>query len=85
MLTKHSYDALEEWFDALQEANNRRGSAPLPVIVVGSKLDKAKDRAVKPKNLEFQRAKQLPYLEISSKADYKLKELITGIIRALCG
>lgn len=80
-----SYDALEEWYNALQDANNRKGSAPLPVIVVGSKIDKASSRAVKPSKLEFMKTKQLPYLEISAKGDYKLKELITGVVRALCG
>jgi len=85
VLNGYSYDDLEAWYDALQDANNRKGSAPLPVIVVGSKLDLIKDRVVKPKDLEFLRTKQLPYLEISSKADYKLKELLLGVVRALCG
>lgn len=26
-----SYDALESWYDAVQSANSRKGSAPLPV------------------------------------------------------
>ncbi|KAE9975316.1 hypothetical protein BLS_002686 [Venturia inaequalis] len=80
-----SYDALETWYEALQEANNRKGSAPLPVIVVGTKVDKTTSRAVKPKDLEFMKTKGLPYLEISSKGEYKLKELITGLVRSLCG
>jgi GTPase SAR1 family protein len=82
---KHSYEALESWFDAVQDANNRKGSAPLPTIIVGSKLDLAKDRAVEPKDVEFPRNKGLPYLEISSKANHKTKELLLGLVRALLG
>ncbi|KAF2435573.1 P-loop containing nucleoside triphosphate hydrolase protein [Tothia fuscella] len=80
-----SYEALEEWFDAVQSANSRKGSEPLPIIFVGSKLDLAKDRAVKPKDLEFLKTKGLPYLEISSKANYKTRELLLGLVRALLG
>lgn len=53
--------------------------------MVGTKVDQLKDRAVKPKDLEFMRTKQIPYLEISTKANYKTKELLLGIVRALCG
>lgn len=84
-MTLSSYDALEEWCTAFQEANARRGSAPCPVIVVGAKIDQIKDRAVAPEKIEFARVKQLPYLEISSKANYKTKELLLGVVRALCG
>jgi hypothetical protein len=52
---------------------------------VGSKLDLAKDRAVKPKDLEFPKNKGLPYLEMSSKANYKTKELLLGLVRSLLG
>lgn len=40
---------------------------------------------MKPKDIEFARVKQLPYLEISAKANYKTRELLLGIVRALCG
>jgi GTPase SAR1 family protein len=85
LTNEDSYDDLESWFDAVQEANSRKGSAPLPIIVVGSKLDLASKRAVKLKDLEFPKNKGLPYLEISSKANYKTKELLLGLVRALMG
>lgn len=40
---------------------------------------------MKPAQIEFARVKQLPYLEISSKANYKTKELLLGVVRSLCG
>jgi GTPase SAR1 family protein len=81
----HSYDALEPWLDALQAANARRGSAPLPVIVVGTKIDLLSSRTVKPVEVELPHVKKLPYLEISSKGNYKTKELLLGVVRALLG
>ena len=42
-LTKQSsYEAMEEWYDALVKANGRRGSEPLPIIIVGTKADDIK-------------------------------------------
>lgn len=41
-LTKEdSYTAMEDWYDAVVKANGRRGSEPLPVVVVvvGTKAD----------------------------------------------
>lgn len=57
----------------------------MPTIIVGTKVDLLKDRAVKPGDLEFIKNKGLPYLEISSKANYKTKELLLGLVRALLG
>lgn len=37
-----SYNKAEEWYDALIKANGRKGSEPLPVIVVGTKADDIK-------------------------------------------
>ena len=66
-------------------SNGRKGSAPLPVIVVGTKLDQAKDRAVAPKDIDYARKRELPYVEISAKANYKVKELLLGMVRLLLG
>lgn len=76
---------MEEWLDAFNASNGRKGSAPLPVIVVGTKLDQIKDRAVKSKDLDFARKRDLPYVEISAKANYKVKELLLGMVRLLLG
>lgn len=85
-ITKQSsYDALEEWFNAVQSNNGRKGSAPLPVVIVGSKVDLLKDRAVKSKDVDFARTKGLPYMEISSKANYRVKDLLLGLCKALLG
>lgn len=45
----------------------------------------AESRAVKPSKIEFPMTKKLPYLEISSKGNYKTKELLLGIVRSLMG
>jgi hypothetical protein len=42
-LTKEdSYNHVEDWYNEIQQANGRKGSEPLPVIVVGSKADDVK-------------------------------------------
>lgn len=44
-LTKEdSYTAMEDWYDAVVKANGRKGSEPLPVVVVGTKADDIKVR-----------------------------------------
>lgn len=69
----------------MQTANHTRGSSALPTIIVGSKLDLAKDRAVKTADIDFPRKRELPYLEISAKANYKVRELLQGVVRLLVG
>ena len=44
-----------------------------------------KDRAVAPSKLEFVHVKNLPYLEILSKANYKTKKRWMGMVRSLYG
>lgn len=42
-LTKEeSYTAMEDWYDAVIKANGRKGSEPLPIVVVGTKADNIK-------------------------------------------
>ncbi|KAJ9479004.1 putative GTP-binding nuclear protein GSP2/CNR2 (putative) [Pseudozyma hubeiensis] len=85
-LTKEaSYTAMEEWYDAVVKANGRKGSEPLPVIVVGTKADDIKGRDIKPEAIEFPRKKELPYREISSNANYGVKELLLDVCRSLLG
>lgn len=55
------------------------------VVIVGAKVDLIKDRAVKSKDIDFARKQNLPYMEISSKANYHVKELLTGICKQLLG
>lgn len=80
-----SYDALEEWVNEVQTHNGRRGSEPLPLIIAGTKLDRIAERAVKSADIEFPRAKKLPYIEISSKANYRVNDLLLGLCKALLG
>lgn len=41
-----SYTAMEDWYDAVIKANGRKGSEPLPVVVVGTKADDIKVRSL---------------------------------------
>lgn len=63
-----SYQAMEAWYDAVVKANGRKGSEPLPIIVVGTKADDIKGRELKPEAIEFPRKKEHPYREISAQA-----------------
>ncbi|KAN0061756.1 hypothetical protein ACQY0O_005748 [Thecaphora frezii] len=80
-----SYSVAEEWYDALQKANGRKGSEPLPVIIVGTKADDIKGRELKPEQIEFPRKKEHPYREISSKANYGIKDIYLQICKGLLG
>ena len=85
-LTKEdSYTAMEDWYDAVIKANGRKGSEPLPILVVGTKADDIKGRDIKPEAIEFPRKKELPYREISSNANYGVKELLLDVCKALLG
>ncbi|SNX84487.1 related to GSP1 - GTP-binding protein of the ras superfamily [Melanopsichium pennsylvanicum] len=85
-LTKQaSYEAMEEWYDAVVKANGRRGSEPLPIVVVGTKADDIKARELKPEAIEFPRKKEHPYREISAHANYGVKELLLDVCKALLG
>jgi GTPase SAR1 family protein len=81
----YSYEALENWYHALQDANSRKGSALLPKIIVGSNLNLQKHRSVKVKEVEVARSKYMAYLEVSSKAKYKTKEFLLGLVKVLSG
>jgi hypothetical protein len=37
---------MEDWYDAVIKANGRKGSEPLPVVVVGTKADDIKVRSL---------------------------------------
>ncbi|KAL7413042.1 P-loop containing nucleoside triphosphate hydrolase protein [Mrakia frigida] len=80
-----SYENLVKWYDAVDVANGRKGSEPLPVIIVGTKVDDIKARDVKVKDIEFPRKKGLTYVEISAKANYNVKELLLEVVKALLG
>lgn len=54
-------------------------------MIVGAKVDLLTSRAVKSKDIDFARKQNLPYMEISSKANYHIKELLTGICKQLLG
>ncbi|EPQ28621.1 uncharacterized protein PFL1_03924 [Pseudozyma flocculosa PF-1] len=85
LTNEESYKAMEEWYDALQKANGRKGSEPLPIIVVGTKADDIKGRELKPDQIEFPRKKEHPYREISAKANYGIKDLYLEICKGLLG
>lgn len=80
-----SYKAMEEWYDTLMKSNGRRGSEPLPVIIVGTKADDIKGRELKPEVIEFPKKKDHKYREISSEANYGVKELLLEICKCLLG
>lgn len=42
LTNEESYSAMEEWYDAVVKANGRKGSEPLPIVVVGTKADDIK-------------------------------------------
>ncbi|CBQ73149.1 related to GSP1-GTP-binding protein of the ras superfamily [Sporisorium reilianum SRZ2] len=85
-LTKEdSYTAMEDWYDAVVKANGRKGSEPLPIVVVGTKADDIKGRELKPEAIEFPRKKELPYREISADANYGVKELLLDVCKGLLG
>lgn len=83
--SRASYDALEEWVAEVQAHNARRGSEPLPVIVAGTKLDRLADRATPSAAIELPRVRKLPYIEISSRANYRVSDLLLGLCKALLG
>ncbi|ETS64680.1 hypothetical protein PaG_00627 [Moesziomyces aphidis] len=80
-----SYTAMEDWYDAVIKANGRKGSEPLPVVVVGTKADDIKGRDIKPAAIEFPRKKEHTYREISAQANYGVKELLLDVCKALLG
>lgn len=85
LTSEASYKAMEEWYDALLKSNGRRGSEPLPVIIVGTKADDIKGRELKPEAIEFPKKKEHKYREISSEANYGVKELLLEICKCLLG
>jgi hypothetical protein len=76
---------MEKWYEAFMTANGRKGSAPLPVIVAGTKIDNTKGREVQTKDVEWPKKKGLEYREISSKANFGVKELVLDLLKALLG
>ncbi|KAJ1025282.1 hypothetical protein NDA13_004099 [Ustilago tritici] len=85
LTSQGSYEAMEEWYDAVVKANGRKGSEPLPIVVVGTKADDIKGRELKPDAIEFPRKKEHPYREISAEANYGVKELLLEVCKALLG
>ncbi|SPO25499.1 related to GSP1 - GTP-binding protein of the ras superfamily [Ustilago trichophora] len=85
LTSEDSYSAMEEWYDAVIKANGRKGSEPLPIVVVGTKADDIKGRELKPEAIEFPRKKEHPYREISAQANYGVKELLLDVCKALLG
>jgi GTPase SAR1 family protein len=81
----NSYKGMEKWYEAFMTANGRKGSAPLPVIVAGTKIDDTKGREVQTKDVEWPKKKGLEYREISSKANFGVKELVLDLLKALLG
>jgi hypothetical protein len=67
------------------DSSRNRCLTALQVVIVGAKIDQIKDRAVRSKDIDFARTRKLPYIEISSKANYHVKELLLGICKALLG
>ncbi len=59
-----TYKNIANWYKDI-----RRVREDSPIVVVGNKLD-VEDRKVKPKQIKFPRRKNLPYCEISAKANY---------------
>ncbi|KAJ9108318.1 hypothetical protein QFC20_003479 [Naganishia adeliensis] len=80
-----SYKNIEKWHEAFTTANGRKGSAPLPIIVAGTKIDNVKGREVQPKDVEWPKKKGLEYREISSKANFGVKELVLDLLKGLLG
>jgi hypothetical protein len=57
----------------------------LPIIVAGTKIDNVKGREVQPKDVEWPKKKGLEYREISSKANFGVKELVLDLLKGLLG
>ncbi|GHJ89687.1 hypothetical protein NliqN6_6089 [Naganishia liquefaciens] len=80
-----SYKNMEKWYDAFMAANSRKGMAPLPVIVAGTKIDDTKGREIQTKDVDWPKKKGLEYREISSKANFGVTELVLDLLKALLG
>lgn len=78
-----SYDKVPEWYDAVASANHRRGSEDIPILLVGNKLDGKRDMT--PKEIDYPRKKKIDYMEISSKANYKIDDVLLYLAKKLLG
>ncbi|PWN97559.1 P-loop containing nucleoside triphosphate hydrolase protein [Tilletiopsis washingtonensis] len=81
---RDSLEKSEEWYDAVVEANRRRGSEPTPILFAGTKVDDLSN-LIKPADIDVPRKREVKYVEISAKAGYGVKELYTEICRMLLG
>ncbi|KZP34199.1 P-loop containing nucleoside triphosphate hydrolase protein [Athelia psychrophila] len=83
LTSRESYDKVPEWYDAVASANHRRGSEDIPILLVGNKLDGKRDMT--PKEIDYPRKKKIDYMEISSKANYKIDDVLLYLAKKLLG
>lgn len=76
-------ESAEEWFEAFHGPNHRKGQAEPPVLVLGTKLDLA--RQIAPEKIDWPRKKGLPYQEVSAKANHGVEDALLALVRALLG
>lgn len=75
-----SYQHLPDWYKRIN-----RVCGDIPIVVCGNKIDRARDRQVKPRNVSFPRRKNMKYFDISVKNKYSLDEPLQHLLRELTG
>jgi GTP-binding nuclear protein Ran len=74
-----TYKSVPHWFKDLT-----RVCENIPIVLCGNKVD-AKDRKVKPKDIQFHRRKNLQYYDISAKSNYNFEKPFLYIVKKLTG
>jgi len=74
-----TYKSVPQWHKDLT-----RVCENVPIVLCGNKID-AKDRKVKPKDIQFHRKKNLQYYDISAKSNYNFEKPFLYILRKLTG
>jgi GTP-binding nuclear protein Ran len=74
-----TYRNVPNWY-----ADARREHEHEPIVLVGNKCD-IKDRAVKPRHINFHRKKNLQYYDVSAKSNYNIEKPFLHLLRVLLG
>ncbi len=74
-----TYKNIVTWFKKVQSVHQ---SKMIPTALVANKVD-SKDRRIKSRHVIFHRKKNIPYSEISAKANYNIEEPFIHLARVL--
>ena len=78
---RKSFNKLNFWLNELN--NNKDINHPIPVILVGHKLDRTIRRVSRKEGEEFANKYGLSYIEASAKTDYNIEEIFQTISRLI--